>query len=222
MRFALACAFAFTLAASNASAKGDRLDQEVAGLLVRLRSPERVERAYGAIGVRHLAARQSGGFRLLNRNQLAPWQATLAPVVPVLIDLLRDDMPLQWVDDKDQPTVETVTTTRREAAQALVALERAAVEPLIAVADDRVLGPRADQALRQLFGGGPAGKDRAAWNAWWSTQRQQPLTNERGQWPLAAGLLLLVVSAIAFFLWRQRARLRADERRGPIFGGPKA
>src|SRR4051812_46309274 len=94
---------------------------QVDELLVKLRHEDRATRAMGAIGVRHLAA-QRWGFALLTRTELRPWQRELAPAVPLLVELLEDDRGLEWIDQDG--TSQSVTTPRREASMALLALER--------------------------------------------------------------------------------------------------
>lgn len=205
---------------ASAGAEGGALtDDAIQEILAQLRSDDRAERAYGAMAVQRVA-RERWGFSLWTRTDLRPWQRQIAPVVSPLIAVLEDDSALQWLSAEGATMVENATTPRREAALALLALERAAVEPLI----DALAGPRAAAAaevLRRLIEGGPPTADTAAWRRFWAENRHRPLRNEAGRWPLVAALVLATATAIALVLWRARVRdRRADgprlSLRGPV------
>lgn len=173
---------------------------EVATIKEQLGSEDRVTRVYGAIAARHFARRE-WGFNLLNRPALQDWQRALAPAVGLLIDLLGDEAGLEWIDENGNS--EQVTSPSREATQALLALERASIGPLIAALDRAELAGKADGILRQLTRGGPPEKTRAAWQRWWSQNEREALPNERGQFWLIVGGLLLLGAGVALVIWRQ-------------------
>jgi hypothetical protein len=170
---------------------------DLAEIATKLDDDDTVEKTYGALGAQHFARRQ-WGFTLFSHAGLRDWQRSIAPQIPKLVDLLAVDEKLEWADP-DGNTKQT-TTPRAEATHALQAVERAGVEPLIAALDrPQVSGP-ADEVLRLIVRGGPAGHDRASWQSWWAAHRGAPLPNERGQWWLPAIFLVLVagVAALAF------------------------
>jgi hypothetical protein len=188
-----------------ASAGLARADGEVDALLAKLRQDDRATRAMGAIGVQHLAARRWGAG-LLPRAALRPWQRELAPAVPLLVQMLDDDRGLEWIDE--QGASQSVTTPRREATLALLALERPSVEPLIEALGQPALAHKADEVLRRVTRGGPAGHDAAAWQSWWRAHREQALPNERGHLLLLAIGLCVLAGATALVFRRQRAGQR--------------
>jgi hypothetical protein len=186
-----------------------RAAREVDDLLAKLRDDDRATRTMGAIGVRHRAAR-SWGLAMLSRTELRPWQHDLAPAAPLLVQMLEDDRGLEWIDQDGNS--QSVTTPRREATMALLALERPAVEPLIQALGQPVLAHKADEVLRRLTRGSPAGHDAAAWQTWWSAHRHRPLPNERGHLLLVAlGLsALAIATAIVFRRQRRPGRERSS------------
>ena len=173
-------------------------------ILIKLQDESLVERTYGAIAAQHFARRQ-WGFSLFGQAELRPWQRALGPAVPRLVDLLAEDRGLEWVDDNGAS--EKVTTPRREATWALLALERASVERLVAALDRKEMQRKADELLRRIVHGGPAGHDRAAWQDWWSRHERQALPNERGQWWLVL-LALVALSVVAALVFRRQRRGR--------------
>jgi hypothetical protein len=177
-------------------------DADVDRILTNLADETTTNKTYGAIGARHFAASQRG-FPLLSRHELRPWQRDLAPAVPRLVDMLEDDRGLEWVDDSGAS--QTVTTPRKEAEHALLALERASVEPLIAALERPALARKADALLRRIVRDGPPGADRASWQGWWSAHRDRPLPNEHGQLWLVLLALLGTAAAAALVVWWQRA-----------------
>jgi hypothetical protein len=177
-------------------------DADVDRILTNLAGETATNRTYGAIGARHFAAAQRG-FSLLSRHELRPWQRDLQSGIPRLVDMLEDDRGLEWVDDSGASS--TVTTPRKEAELALVALERASVEPLIAALDRPALARKADAVLRRIVRGGPPGADRASWQQWWAAHHEQPLPNEGGQLGIVALGVLGTAAAAALVVWLQRA-----------------
>jgi hypothetical protein len=183
--------------------------EEIAQILGKLRDPELVTRTYGAVAAQHFARKQ-WGFALFTRASLRPWQRALAPAVAPLVEMLAEDAGLEWIDQNGN--TEQTTTPRQEATRALLALERPAIEPLIAALDRPPLARKSDELLRRIVRGGPAEHDRAGWERWWSAHRTQPLPNEHGQWWLVAlgGLLL---AAVATWVFR---RQRGPKRVPPL------
>jgi len=176
---------------------------DIEQILVKTADEDPVERTYGALAVQHFARKQ-WGFTLFSHAEQRPWQRVLAPAARQLVEMLAEDGGLEWIDQNGM--TEKTTTPRQEAARALLALERAAVEPLLAALDRPPLARKAEELLRQIVRGGPPGHDRAAWQGWWSEHQHQPLPNERGQgWllVLAAGVLA-GVGALVFR--RQRSQ----------------
>jgi hypothetical protein len=198
-------ALAALAAAALACPGPARAAGEVDELLAKLRHEDRATRAMGAVGVKHRAAR-SWGFALLTRTEPRPWQRELAPAVPLLVEMLEDDRGLEWIDEEGNS--QSVTTPRREATMALLALERPAVEPLLQALARPTLAHKAEEILRRLTRGGPPGHDAAAWQSWWRAHRERPLPNEQGHLVLVAlGLTALgVVTALVFR--RQRVQQR--------------
>ena len=174
---------------------------EIADLASKLDDDDSVERTYGALGAQHFARRQ-WGFALFSHAGLRDWQQAIAPQVPKVVALLADDEKLEWMDTNGN--TKQTTTPRAEATRALQALERAAVEPLIARLDDPKIAGPGDQVLRLVVRGGPPEHDRAGWQRWWQAHHREPLPNERGQWWLPAIFLVLVagVAALAFRIHR--------------------
>jgi hypothetical protein len=150
-------------------------------------------------------------LNLLARTELRWWQLALAPGVPRLVQMLGDDAGLEWIDQNGM--TEQVTTPRKEAALALLGLERASIPPLIAALEHRPLTRKADEVLRRITGDiGPAEKTQAAWLAWWQAHQDDPLPREHGRLPsLAMGLMLLVL-AVAGVILLQRKLLAARPR----------
>jgi hypothetical protein len=178
---------------------------ETAEIATKLDDDDMVEKTYGALGAQHYA-RQHWGFQLFSNPELRDWQLAIAPQVPKLVDLLGEGENLEWVDTAGNS--KQITTPRKEASQALLALERASVEPLLVALDRPKLAPHADQVLRQIVHGGPPQHDRAAWRSWWEAHRQEPLHNERGQWWLPTMFLVLLAGAVGLVVRAQRARDR--------------
>ena len=204
---------------------------DVAGIqraLVQLAGEDRVDQALGAIAIQHLVKRQ-WRFNLLARTQLRWWQESLLPGVPRLVQMLEDDAGLEWVDQNGM--TEQVTTPRKEATLALVSLERAAVDPLIAGMEDPRLTRKADQVLRRITGDrGPNERTAAGWRAWWQANQGQPLPREHGQLLAALLGLLLVAAAVAGVILLQRKLLatkppplsiRPPEQGSPPGGDPQ-
>jgi hypothetical protein len=167
---------------------------EIAEIATKLDDDDSVEKTYGALGAQHFARRQ-WGFSLFSHAELRDWQQAIAPIVPKVVELLGDDEKLEWMDTNGNS--KQTTTPRAEATHALQALERGAVDPLIAALDNPKLAAPADQVLRLIVRGGPPAHERAAWQSWWDAHRNQPLPNERGQWWLPAIFLALVAGAAA-------------------------
>ena len=162
---------------------------DIESILVKMTDEDLVERTYGALAVQHFAKKQ-WGFTLFSHAEQRPWQRVLAPAARQLVEMLAEDGGLEWIDQNG--VTEKTTTPRQEAARALLALERASVEPLMAALDRPPLVRKADELLRQIVRGGPAGHDRAAWQGWWSAHQRQALPNEQGQgWLLLLGALAL-------------------------------
>ena len=171
-------------------------------IMTHLTDDDTVEQTYGALAVQHYA-RQQWGFSLFSHAELRPWQRELAPAVKKLIDLLTEDEGLEWVDPNGNQ--KQTTTPRQEAWRALLAVERAAVDPLVAALDRPPLARKADELLRKIVRGGHPQHDRAAWQAWWQQNQRRPLPNEHGQWWLVA-LGLLALGGMAAVVFRvQRA-----------------
>jgi hypothetical protein len=192
------------LAGAAMAAEGD-----VDRILTNLADDAATNRAYGAIGARHFAASQRG-FSLLSHHELRPWQQALSTGIPRLVDMLEDDRGLEWVDDNGAS--QTVTTPRKEAERALLALERASVEPLIAALDRPALAHKADDLLRRIVRGGPPGTGRGTWQQWWAAHRDRPLPNERGQLGVVILSVLGTAAAAGVVFWRQRAAKRSGLR----------
>jgi hypothetical protein len=179
---------------------------EIAEIATRLDDDDTVEKTYGALGAQHYA-RRHWGFNLFGSSELRDWQVAIAPQVPKIVDLLGEDEKLEWADMSGGNNAKTqITTPRQEATRALQALERAAIDPLLAALDRPKLAPQADQVLRQIVRGGPPEHDHAAWQRWWQAHRGETLHNERGQWWLPAIFIVLVVGAVVLVLRLQRAR----------------
>jgi LPXTG-motif cell wall-anchored protein len=190
------------LLASAAPATAQRPSGDVDQILAKLADEDLVERTYGALALQHFARKQ-WSFALFSHTQLRPWQRALAPAMRPLVDLLGEDGGLEWIDQSGN--TEQTTTPRAEATRALLALERASVEPLIDALDRPPLHRKADELLRQIVRGGPPGHDRAAWQRWWSEHQHQPLHNERGQWWLVV-LGLVLLAAVAALVFRKQRR----------------
>lgn len=217
--FAAALALA---APSPAAAQRATLAGEIDDVLQKLKDAELLERTYGALGATHLARRQ-WGFAVLSSAELRPWQRALAPGVPDLIDLLAEEGGLEWVDQNG--VTQNTTTPRQEATMALLALERASVEPLIAALDRPPLARKADDLLRRITRGGPPGADRASWQAWWAQHQKTPLPNERGHFWLVLLLVLGTAAAGALVVWRVRTAKQvglADQLRAAAPAPPPA
>jgi hypothetical protein len=179
---------------------------EIAEIASKLDDDDTVEKAYGAMGAQHYA-RQQWGFTLFDHPALHDWQLAIAPVIPRIVDLLAIGEDLEWTDTNGN-SKQQVTSPRREATRALVALERASVDPLLAALDRPAVAAPAEAALRQIVRGGPPEHDRASWQRWWDAHRSEPLHNERGQWWLPAIFLALLGGAVAVVMRAQRARPR--------------
>jgi thioesterase domain-containing protein len=187
--------------ASAAWAQTDRVSSDIRRAITSLQSDDRVQRALGAIAIQHVL-KGRWRFSLLDRTHLRWWQTALQPAIPALIEMLTDDAGLEWVDQNGM--TEQVTTPRKEATLALIGLERAAVDPLIASLDRPGLTRKADQVLRRITDDGPSTSDRASWQRWWTARQTGPLPGEHGQLWKAALALLLLAGAIALVIWRQR------------------
>jgi hypothetical protein len=174
-------------------------------IATKLDDDDMVEKTYGALGAQHYA-RRHWGFNLFSDTDLRDWQREIGPLVPKIVDLLAEGENLEWVDTAGNS--KQVTTPRKEAGLALLALERAAVEPLLGALDRPKLAPHADEVLRRIVHGGPAEHDRPGWQRWWAAHQGQPLQNERGQWWLPTIFIVLMAGAIALVLRAQRARER--------------
>jgi LPXTG-motif cell wall-anchored protein len=173
---------------------------DIESILVKMADEDLVERTYGALAVQHFAKKQ-WGFTLFSHAEQRPWQRVLAPAARQLVEMLAEDGALEWIDQNG--VTEKTTTPRQEAARALLALERASVEPLIAALDRPPLARKADELLRQIVRGGPTGHDRAAWQGWWSGHQGQALPNEHGQgWLLLLGALAL--GGVGTFVFRRQ------------------
>jgi hypothetical protein len=179
---------------------------DIAEIASKLDDDDTVEKTYGVLAAQHYA-RRHWGFQLFSDTELRDWQLNLAPLVPKIVDLLAEGENLEWVDSTTGNQTQ-ITTPRKEAGRALQAMERAAVEPLMAALDRPQLAPHADDVLRRIVRGGPPEHDRAGWQRWWGAHRNEPLHNERGQWWLPTIFLVLVAGAVAFVLRVQRARER--------------
>lgn len=213
----LRCLFAIVVSAVSlpAVAQPARAVAEADRIVTDLRSGTRLGRTLAAIALQHFVKRESG-FSLLDRTTLTWWQRALEPGVPALVKMLGDESGLEWVDGNGM--TEQTTTPRQEALRALVALERAAVEPLLAALGEPKIGPRAAEALRALAGEGPTAPDPAVWQRWWQEHEDRPLPREHGR--LLYVVLALVALGIGVFavIWRQRqATLRAEAAK-PRFG----
>jgi hypothetical protein len=173
-------------------------------ILTKLRDPDLVVKTYGAIGVEHYV-RAHWHQPLFDQPRLHPWQVALADAPPILVEMLAEDRGLEWIDESGNS--EKTTTPRRHATVALLALERASIEPLIAVLDRKPLAHKADAVLRRIVKGGPPGADRASWSAWWAAHGREALPNERGRWwmGLVALALMAVTAALVYLVQRRRA-----------------
>jgi hypothetical protein len=193
-------------AAQSTADQGD-----VQRALVQLLGEDRVEKAAGAIAARHVIQRQ-WRFNLLARTELRWWQRELLPTVRPLVEMLADDAGLEWVNDSG--ATEQVTTPRKEATLALVGLERAAVEPLIAALARPELNRKADGVLRTITRGGPPDSRLESWQGWWRAHQNEPLPRERGQLLFFVLILLLASAAVAGVFFLQRKLLATRPRRG--------
>jgi hypothetical protein len=177
--------------------------EEAGRIVLDVQKGTRLQRTMGAIAMRHFAGRQ-GSFRLLGHPELRWWQAAFAPAGPRLVQMLGDDSGLEWVDGAGMP--EASTTPHKEAAQALVSLQRAAIEPLLARLDDPRIGPRAAEVLLQIVPTGPTSA--AAWPGWWAEHRNDLLPSEHGQLVgLTLKVLVLalgVAGVVLAQIWRAR------------------
>jgi hypothetical protein len=189
-------------AVATATAQPSTPVDDIETILIKLADEDLVERTYGALAAQHFAKKQ-WGFSLFSHAELRPWQRVLAPAAKQLVEMLAEDGGLEWIDQNGM--TEKTTTPRQEAARALLALERASVEPLIAVLDRLPLARKADDLLRQIVRGGPTARDRVAWQSWWTAHQNQPLHNERGQWYLPAIGLVALAGVGALVFRRQRA-----------------
>jgi hypothetical protein len=175
---------------------------EAQEILAKLRDPDLVVKTYGAIAVEHyVRARWHQPF--FDQPRLRPWQLALADGTPLLVEMLAEDRGLEWIDESGNS--EKTTTPRRHATVALLALERASIEPLIAALDRKPLAHKSDDLLRRIVKGGPASSDRQSWSTWWSAHAGQALPNERGRWWLVL-VALLAVAAAACLAWLYQRR----------------
>jgi hypothetical protein len=177
---------------------------EAQEIMAKLRDPDLVVKTYGAIAVEHFV-RARWHQPLFDQPRLHPWQLALDGAAPLLVEMLAEDRGLEWIDESGNP--EKTTTPRRHATVALLALERASIEPLIVALDRRPLAHKSDVVLRRIVKGGPAGSDRQSWTAWWSARAGQALPNERGRWwlVLIAVLAIAVAAALAWLYQRRPA-----------------
>ena len=204
-----------SLAAAQTAADRAEVDR----ILEQIRSEDRVESTSAAISLRHLVGRQSS-LRLFDQTHLRWWQQSLLPAMPTLVDHLADERGLEWVDGMGN--TEQITTPRQEARQALVALGRASVEPLIAALDRPGLSRKADEVLRQILRGGPAGAHRASWESYWSARRDEALPGEEGRiFQVLLGTLLLG-GLVTLLMWWQRQRQHKLEVSRPRLAVPVA
>jgi len=183
---------------------GARPSGDIAEIASKLDDDDTVEKTYGVLAAQHYA-RRHWGFQLFSDTSLRDWQLNLAPLVPKIVDLLAEGEKLELVDATTGNQTQ-VTTPRKEAGMALQAMERVAVDPLLAALDRPPLAPHADEVLRRIVRGGPPEHDHAGWQRWWAAHREQPLHNERGQWWLPTIFLVLVAGAVGVVLRVQRAR----------------
>jgi hypothetical protein len=181
---------------------------EAERIVTDLQKGTRLQRTMAAIALRHFVARQSS-FRLLASTEPRWWQTTLAPVAPRLVQMLGDESGLEWVDQNGMP--EGTTTPRKEAAQALISLQRPAVDPLLARLDDPKIGPRAAEVLLRILPEGPTGGDPTAWKAWWTQHQQEPLVHERGQLAFLIIRLVLLGLGVTLVVLAQRWMVRRGE-----------
>jgi hypothetical protein len=215
-----------TLAGTAPVAAQDARERaDVERILAGISDQDRVQKALSAVAAQHLV-RGQWNFSLFSRTELRWWQQALAPAVPPLVQMLADERGLEWVDGSG--VTEKVTTPRKEATLALLALERASVGPLIAVLDQPTFGRKADDLLRRIVGGGPpaagqVGQDRgdlkalqASWQQWWQQNQARPLPREHGQFGTAVLVLLLVLGAVALVFWLQHKRSQRPPRRHPL------
>jgi hypothetical protein len=194
------------LAVAPAAAQAPRERSDVERIIAGVHDEDRVQRALGAVAVQHLV-RGQWNFSLFGRTSPRWWQRELAPAVPRLVDMLGDERGLEWVDGNGN--TERVTTPRKEATLALVALERAAVGPLIDVLDRPALARKADELLRRITAAAPVSADKPGWQRWWAEHQGRPLPRERGQLGNAALVALLIAGAVALVIWQQRKRAGA-------------
>jgi hypothetical protein len=199
------------LAVSPAGAQAPRERSDIERIIANVHDDDRVQRTLGAVALQHLV-RGQWNFSLLGRTTPRWWQRELAPAVPPLVNMLADERGLEWVDGNGN--TERITTPRKEATLALVALERAAVGPLIESLARPELARKADEVLRQIVGPGagpaPATPDRLSWQRWWGEHQGRPLPREQGQLGKAALALLLVGGAVALVIWQQKKRARSS------------
>jgi hypothetical protein len=191
------------IAALISVARAARAD-EAQDILGKLRDPDLATRTLGAIAIEHYVRAQYHQ-PLFDRPALQPWQTALGEAVPVLVEMLSEDRGLEWIDENGN--LENTTTPRREAARALLSLERASIDPLIAVLDRKPLARKASDILRLIAKGGPARSDRQSWQQWWAAHAGLALPNERGRWWMVLlGLgVVAMASALAFLFQRRRA-----------------
>jgi hypothetical protein len=192
-------------AAPPARAQSTAALADVQRVISQVQSEDRVQKVMGAIAAQHVV-KQRWRFNLLDTTRLRWWQQGLLPAIPSLVQMLADDGGLEWMDQNGN--TEQVTTPRKEALLALVALERASVAPLIAVLDRPELTRKSDEVLRRITGGaGPGDPRPASWQRWWQDNQGGPLPHEHGQLGKAALVLLLLAGAVtaAFFLQRKLA-----------------
>lgn len=199
--------------ATSAAAAADRWQDDAEVALAQLRADDRVQQVYGALTV-HRLARERWGLTLRDAPVMQRWQTALVPHAQALVPLLADQEPMQWVDaTSDKPVIDHATTPRREAARALLALERGAIAPLIDAVGGQVAPRRADELLREIVGSGPAEPTMAAWQAWWREHQREPLRNERGRWVVALGVTIAAIAgAVLIALW---LRAGQSKRRFP-------
>jgi hypothetical protein len=185
---------------------------EAQEILAKLRDPDLVVKTYGAIAVEHYA-RAHWHQPLFDDPGPHPWQLALAEAPALLVEMLAEDRGLEWIDESGNS--EKTTTPRRHATVALLALERASVEPLIAALDRKPLAHKSDDVLRRIVRGGPTASDRQSWSAWWSAHRGRALPNERGRWWLVPLALLAIAAAAALAWLYQRRRAPSSLLRPP-------
>jgi LPXTG-motif cell wall-anchored protein len=177
---------------------------DIAEIASKLDDDDTVEKTYAALSAQHYA-RRHWGFQFFSHTELRDWQLNLAPLIPKIVELLAEGEKLEWVDATTGNQTQ-VTTPRKEAGLALLAIERASVEPLLAALDSPKVAPHADEVLRRIVRGGPPEHDHASWRRWWDAHRTEPLHNERGQWWLLALGLVALGGVGTLVFRRQRAQ----------------